>query len=53
MLTFDTKTSLHSEDRDIQIPMVLDHDKVVGTQFCDTLSRVSEDLTQELGKGFR
>ena len=42
MLTFDTKTSLYIEDRGLQIPMTLEtHDKIVGTQFCDTLSRAS------------
>ena len=37
MLTFDTKTSLYSEDREIQVPMTLDHGKIGGTQFCDQL----------------
>jgi hypothetical protein len=41
MLTFDTKTSLYSEDRGLQVPLDLEHDKIVGTQFCDTLSRTS------------
>jgi hypothetical protein len=41
MLTLDTKTSLYAEDRGLQVPMTLDHDKIVGTQFCDTLSRAS------------
>jgi hypothetical protein len=55
-LTLDTKTSLYSEDRGIQVPMTLDHDKIVGTQICDNMSRVSQDLTRELGllgRGFR
>jgi hypothetical protein len=37
MLTLDTKTSLFTEDRGFQVPMTLDHDKIVRTQFCDTL----------------
>ena len=47
MLTFDTETTLYAEDQGIQVPMVLDHDyiphtyKIVGTQFCDTLSHPS------------
>ena len=40
-LTLDTKTSLYAEDRGLQVPMTLNHDKIVGTQFCDTLSRAS------------
>jgi hypothetical protein len=36
MLTLDPKTSLYSEDREFQVPMVLEHDKIMGTQFCDT-----------------
>jgi hypothetical protein len=37
MLTLDTtlRTSLYTEARGLQVPMVLDHDKIVGTQFCD------------------
>ena len=35
------KTSLYSEDRVLQVPMSLEYDKIVGTQFCDTLSRAS------------
>ncbi len=35
MLTLDTKTSLYREDRGFKVPMSLDHDKIVGTQFCD------------------
>ena len=30
MLTFDTKTSLYVEDRVLQVPMVLEYDKIVG-----------------------
>ena len=41
MLALDTKTSLYAEDRGLQVPMTLVHDKIVGTQFCDTLSRAS------------
>jgi hypothetical protein len=41
MLTLDTETSLYAEDRGLPVPMSLDHDKIVGTQFCDTLSRFS------------
>jgi hypothetical protein len=41
MLTFDTKTSLYAEDRELQVPMSLEHDKIVGTQFCDNMSRAS------------
>ncbi len=47
MLTPDVKTSLYVEDQGIQVPMVLEHDyiphthKIVGTQFCDTLSHPS------------
>ena len=32
------KISLYAEDRGLQVPMTLEHDKIVGTQFCDTLS---------------
>ena len=52
MLTLDTKTSLYAEDRGLQEPMALEHDKIVGTQFCDTMSRASQDLTRELVRGF-
>ncbi len=38
MLTLDTNTSLYTEHRGLQVPMTLEHDKIVGTQFCDTLS---------------
>ncbi len=41
MLTIDTKTSLYDEDRGLQVPMTLEYDKIVGTQFCDTLSHTS------------
>ena len=47
MLTLDVKTFLYTEDRGLQVPIVLDHDyiphthKIVGTQFCDTLSHTS------------
>ena len=47
MLTLDVKTFLYTEDRGLQVPIVLDHDyiphthKIVGTQFCDTLSHPS------------
>ncbi len=39
MLTLDT-TSLYTEDRGLQVPMTLDHDKIVGTRFCDTVPRL-------------
>ncbi len=35
MLTLDTRTSLHAEDRGFQVPMTLEHGKIGGTQFCD------------------
>ncbi len=41
MSTLDAQTSLYAEDRGIQVPMTLDHDNIVGTQCCDTLSRAS------------
>jgi hypothetical protein len=53
MLVFDKKISLYSEDQGLQVPMDLVDEKIVGTQFCDTLSHVSFDLTLELGRGFR
>jgi hypothetical protein len=53
MLTLDTKTSLYTEDQGLQVPMTLEHDKIVGTQFCEALSHTSEDLTRELVRGFR
>ena len=31
MLTIDTKTSLYTEDRGLQVPMVLDHDYIPHT----------------------
>jgi hypothetical protein len=37
MLTLVTKTSLYTEDRGLQVPITLEHDKIVVTQFCDTL----------------
>ncbi len=37
MLTLDTKVSLYVEDRGIQVPIALEHDRIVGTQFCDTV----------------
>jgi hypothetical protein len=48
MSTLGTKTSLYTEHRGIQVPMTLEHDKIVGTQCCDTLSHASHDLTREL-----
>jgi hypothetical protein len=41
MLTLDTKTSLYREDRGLQVPMALEQDEIVVTQFCDTLSHPS------------
>jgi hypothetical protein len=41
MLTIDTKKSLYSEDRGPQVPMALEHDKILGSQFCDTPSHPS------------
>jgi hypothetical protein len=41
MSTLGAETSLYSEDRRIQVPMTLEHDNIVGTQCCDTLSHVS------------
>jgi hypothetical protein len=41
MLTLDTKTSLFAEDQGFQVPMTLNHDKIVGTQFWNTLSHPS------------
>ena len=41
MSTLDAQTSLYAEDRGIQVPMVLEHGNIVGTQCCDTLSRAS------------
>jgi hypothetical protein len=35
MLTLDTITSLYTEDRELQVPMVLEDGKIVGTQFSD------------------
>jgi hypothetical protein len=35
MLTLGTKTSLYTEDRGFQVLMTPEHDKIVGTQFCD------------------
>ena len=40
MSTVDTTTFLYAEDRGLQVPMTLEHDNIVGTQCCDTLSRV-------------
>jgi hypothetical protein len=37
MLTLDTRTSLHAEDRGFQVLMTLEHGKIGGTQFCDQL----------------
>jgi hypothetical protein len=37
MLTLDTRTSLYTEDRGLQVPMALEHGKIEGTQFCDQL----------------
>jgi hypothetical protein len=37
MLTLVTKTSLYAEDRDLQVPMALEHGKIGGTQLCDQL----------------
>ena len=41
MLTLDTKTSLYTEVQGFQVLMTLEYDKIVGTQFCDTLSHTS------------
>jgi hypothetical protein len=41
MSTLDAQTSLHAEDRGLQVPMVLEHGNIVRTQCCDILSRVS------------
>ncbi len=38
MLNLDTKTSLYTEDRGIQVPVTQEHGKIGGTQFCDQLS---------------
>jgi hypothetical protein len=35
MSTLDAQTSLYVEDRGLQVPMVLDHGNIVGTQCCD------------------
>jgi hypothetical protein len=48
MSTLGAQTSLYVEDRGIQVPMDLEHDNIVGTQCCDTLSRISGDLTSPL-----
>ena len=34
MLILDTNTSLYTEDRGIQVPMVLDHDYIPHTYKC-------------------
>jgi hypothetical protein len=34
MLTLDMKTSLHDQDRRLQVPMTLEHGQIEGTQFC-------------------
>ena len=34
MLTLDTETSLYTEDRGLQVPMVLDHDYIPHTYKC-------------------
>jgi hypothetical protein len=40
MLTLDTKTSLYGEDRELLVPMTLDHGKKCGDSiFATTLSR--------------
>ena len=41
MSTLDARTALYVEDRDLQVPMALEHGNIVGTQCCDTLSHVS------------
>jgi hypothetical protein len=41
MSTLDAQTSLYVEDRGIQVPMVLEHVNIVGTQCCDKMSRTS------------
>jgi hypothetical protein len=42
MLTLDTKTSLYAEDRELQVPMALEHAKNCGDSiFATTLSRAS------------
>jgi hypothetical protein len=41
MSTLDTQTVLYVEDRDLQVLVALDHDNIVGTQCCDTLSHDS------------
>jgi hypothetical protein len=41
MSTLDAQMSLYVEDWGIQVPMTLDHDNIVGTQRCDTLSHAS------------
>ena len=35
MSTLDAQTSLYAEDREIQVPMTLDHVSIVGTQCYD------------------
>jgi hypothetical protein len=41
MSTLTAQTVLYAEDRGFQVPMTLEHDNIVGTQCCDTLSHVS------------
>ena len=41
MSTLGAQTAVYAEDRGLQVPMTLEHGNIVGTQCCDTLSRVS------------
>jgi hypothetical protein len=41
MSTFGAQTALYAVYRGFQVPMVLEHGNIVGTQCCDTLSHAS------------
>ena len=40
MSTPDAQTALYAEDRGFQVPMSLEHVRIVGTRFCDTVPRL-------------
>ena len=48
MLTLDTKTSLFTEDRGLQVPMVLDHDYIPHTYKCFSRSYDLLDLSTQI-----
>jgi hypothetical protein len=50
MFTLDTKTSLYTEDRGIQVPMVLDHDYIPHTYKHTQTQKTSEGTVTSISR---